>query len=100
MTKGIARIIIEPFPFRFRSIIGVILDFTWYITVLSLDSLPTKFALAKVAKMAKFLILFLSDLFLFWLSLFLFCLQREQVYYFPPFTEDEFLLMFIAFVLQ
>ena len=39
----------DPFPIRFRSVIGVILDFTWYITVLSLDSLPTKFALAILA---------------------------------------------------
>ena len=42
----------------------------------------------------------LLKLSLLFYSLFLFSLQREQVYYFPPFTEDEFLLMFIAFVLQ
>ena len=36
-------------------------------------------------------------LFLFGLSLFLFCTKREQVYYFHPATEDEYFFLCIAF---
>ena len=39
----------------------------------------------------------LLKLSLLFYSLFLFSLQREQVYYFPPLTMDEFLFLFIAF---
>ena len=57
---------------------------------------PT-FVLIPISACSFFQLSHALETFTFILQLVPFCLQREQVYYFPPFIEDEFLLMFIAF---